>query len=120
MQPSKTKHDVSRLPKWAQEMIGGQELEIESLNRRLRDALGERAPSQCFQALSHYPYEQRLYLDPGRGVVFTMEKSGRLDAEVSFCLRKQGDEQFIEVRGGRGLLIRPWSGNMVRITPERF
>lgn len=122
MRPEKTKHAVERLPKWAQQIIERQTASIMQLRRLLLEAQGKFPESRVWARLSYAhgdQPEQRLFLNEQDGVIFSMEQPEHprnRDVEITF--RHCGD--YIEVHGGAGISIRPWSGNMVRIQAEPF
>lgn len=113
---------MQRLPKWAQEYIQSLERRLRETERHVQELAEAQPVSRVFQILRHgYSdnKEIRRYLDHDTGVIYTMAQPGHpRNREVEVTFRHAGD--FIEVHAGASISIRPWSGNMVRITPEPF
>ncbi len=106
-------HDESKLPRWAQ---------IRLEQARNNEALAKRRLSQIGDAVEG---ERRLEVGRVYPVTFQLDTPAEWQwaDDYNQRLRVQPFEyegkQWLQVHGGTGLLVRPWSGNVVLIRPER-
>ena len=103
--------DVSKLPKWAQREIGRLERDLAAAHAKL--AAG--------------PEDSNTFAEPYAAAPRPLGTS----PHIRFVLGDGPDDwgavidAFIEgdhvvIRGGNGITVRPWAGNVLHVKPERW
>jgi hypothetical protein len=102
------RHDITKLPKWAQR-------EISRLERDLAAA---------YEKISTGPEDSRIIANPHGSAPAPLGST----ATIQFSLGERWSEKVevyidgdaVVLRGGDGLTIQPWSGNVIKLRPTRL
>lgn len=118
MSATRNTEDLSKLPKWAQRRIATLEMRLAEERKRIAQFDG---PIEDTNTVAD-PYDE-------------VPRPLRRDATIEFRLddwtddrgwqqnirarvRRDVDGSFVEIHGGRGLTVRPWSSNVLRVTVD--
>lgn len=101
-------HDVTKLPRWAQNEISRLKANEAAAKSRLSVALGEEeSPLKL-----HLTYGHEVGISPSASLLYKTEGRKILEVRVS---QQYPDQIEVRSSGGIGLSVSPIAGNVVRI-----
>ena len=126
------KHDVSKLPKWAQDKIRNQQDTIDVKQALIKSLRGRREPTRVVAS----PITGRIYLDEHDVVRFyvgptpkdggsryidgSRDDSRYFDVRIADKFFDGKHQPAIKIRGGRGLLVVPEVSNSISLLLETY